>query len=271
MCNREIWPNVITYSAVISACEKGGADYTDTALQLFDEMRQHGVGPDVITYSAAISACEKGGAGYTKTALQLFDEMKENGVNPNNITYNALISACGRGGTENVDIALRHFDEMQKLGIHPDKITYTAITKACYDNQIYPEAMETTKEAVSKGLVPTLGTNAKEWDLHEMREAQACMLVADALISSVKSASFRDILLITGRGKQSRSLRNADAVLQVKVPAFLKDLAGLELAEHIQGGKVNEGAFGITKKALQKWAKSDDFIPFQALMTGKGQ
>ena len=96
------------------------------------------------------------------------------------------------------------------------------------------------------------------------------MLLADALIASVESESFRNILLITGRGKTSRSLRNADPVLQVKIPAFLEELAGLELTEHIKHGKLNEGAFVITKNALEKWANTEAFTHFQSLMTGKG-
>ena len=55
--------NVITYSAVISAC--GKCEMPERALQLFDEMQQQGLEPNVITYTAVISA-----GGLT---LQLFD------------------------------------------------------------------------------------------------------------------------------------------------------------------------------------------------------
>ena len=58
MRQRGLEPDVITYSAAISACEKGSQ--WERALELLDEMRQRGLEPDVITYSAAISACEKG-------------------------------------------------------------------------------------------------------------------------------------------------------------------------------------------------------------------
>ena len=50
-------PNVITYNALISACEKG--KQPDRALEIFDQMQQQGLVPDVITYSALISACEQ--------------------------------------------------------------------------------------------------------------------------------------------------------------------------------------------------------------------
>ena len=55
----------------ISSCEKG----TDlgTALQLFERMQWQGIKPDVITYSALISAYEKG--QYLPKALQLCEEL----------------------------------------------------------------------------------------------------------------------------------------------------------------------------------------------------
>jgi pentatricopeptide repeat domain-containing protein 1 len=48
----------------------------------------------VITYSALISACEK--AGRWETALELFGRMTAEGCAPNVITYNSLITACGQ-------------------------------------------------------------------------------------------------------------------------------------------------------------------------------
>lgn len=49
----------------------------------------------MITYSSLISACEK--AGRWETALQLFDEMQRDACTPNTVTYNSLITACGQG------------------------------------------------------------------------------------------------------------------------------------------------------------------------------
>ena len=64
---------------------------TLTALQWFDEMRQQGLKPDVITYSALISAFEKGKV--PERALKVFEAMEQQDVVPLVITYNALISA----------------------------------------------------------------------------------------------------------------------------------------------------------------------------------
>ena len=54
------------------------------ALYPLDEMRQQGLLPNVITYSAVISACEKG--KMLERALRLFDEMRQQGLLPNGTT-----------------------------------------------------------------------------------------------------------------------------------------------------------------------------------------
>ena len=51
--------DMISFSAVFSACEKGG--HWQRALSLLEDMLKAGVTVDVISFSAAISACEKGG------------------------------------------------------------------------------------------------------------------------------------------------------------------------------------------------------------------
>ena len=49
----------------------------------------------VITYSSLISACEK--AGDWKLALEFFEECTKDNCRPNVITFNSLISACSQG------------------------------------------------------------------------------------------------------------------------------------------------------------------------------
>lgn len=63
--------------------------------QVYKDMVWKGLERSVITYSSLISACEK--AGRWETALQLFDEMLRDGCTPNTVTYNSLITACGQG------------------------------------------------------------------------------------------------------------------------------------------------------------------------------
>ena len=65
-----IQPNTITYSAAISACEKG--NQWKEALALLSKMKQEDIKADTITYNAAISACEKG--NQWEEAKNLFNE-----------------------------------------------------------------------------------------------------------------------------------------------------------------------------------------------------
>ena len=104
-------PDVISYSAAISACEKAGR--CDAALSLFQTMREDDVRPDVISYSAAISACEK--AGRCDEALSLFQTMREDDVRPDVISYSAAISACEKAGQW--EKALSLLREMPAAGV----------------------------------------------------------------------------------------------------------------------------------------------------------
>ena len=64
-------PEVTTYSALNSACEKGKR--LACALELFKGMLRKSEVPDATTYNALISACEK--RKQTEGALELFEKM----------------------------------------------------------------------------------------------------------------------------------------------------------------------------------------------------
>lgn len=67
-------------------------------MQVFQEMVWKGCERSVITYSSLISACEK--AGHWELAMELFNEMHQEGCTPNTVTYNSLITACAQGRME---------------------------------------------------------------------------------------------------------------------------------------------------------------------------
>ncbi len=181
-----ITPNVITYNAVISACEKGGK--AEEALEIFKAIPV-GITLDVITYTAVISACGKGGKA--EKALEIFNKMLDAGITPNVITYNAVISACGKGGKAekaleifkaipvgiplNVIIynavisacekggkaeeALEIFNKMPDAGITPNVITYNAVISACEKGGKAEKALEIFNKMYSKGLIRKLSRN----------------------------------------------------------------------------------------------------------------
>ena len=61
-------------------------------MEVFQIMQRQGVVQDTFTYSALISACEKG--KQPGRVLEFFETMQWQGVVRSTIAYSALISAC---------------------------------------------------------------------------------------------------------------------------------------------------------------------------------
>merc|ERR1712070_915880 len=80
-------PNVVSYSAAISACEKG--QQWEDALSLLDDVQGSFLVPDVVSFNAAISACEV--CGRSPEAGQLKLQMRQTGVAPDIATLNASV------------------------------------------------------------------------------------------------------------------------------------------------------------------------------------
>ena len=103
-----------------------------STLQVSDEVQQQGVEPNVITYTAVISAGRltlqlvdaAAGTRAQCDHLQGSDQC----IQPNVITYGAVISACGKFGMPEGSSQL--FEEMQQQGLQPNVITYTAVIRA---------------------------------------------------------------------------------------------------------------------------------------------
>ena len=72
MCTEKIWPDTTSYSAAISACEKGKR--WELALEFLEEVKTWAT-VGAISYSAAIGACEK--CAEWQRALDLLKTMWE--------------------------------------------------------------------------------------------------------------------------------------------------------------------------------------------------
>ena len=64
-------------------------------MRLLEAMKIRNIAPDIVSYSAAISACGK--CRQWEKSLELFAEMKRMDIRPNVISYNALISSMEKG------------------------------------------------------------------------------------------------------------------------------------------------------------------------------
>lgn len=68
----------------------------DRAAELFEQMQQQGCIPDVVTFTALISAYEKG--GQWRRALAAYELMRQQRCKPDAIVYNAIIDALWETG-----------------------------------------------------------------------------------------------------------------------------------------------------------------------------
>ena len=93
MRNNDSLPDVISYSSVISACEK--AEQWQNALGQLVEMRHNDSLPDIISYNSAISEFVK--SGHLQHALGLLLRKRHDDSLPDVMTCSAVISACEKG------------------------------------------------------------------------------------------------------------------------------------------------------------------------------
>ena len=92
--SRAVAPNVVTYTAAISACQKGWQ--WERAVALLADMQRDGVKPNTITYNALLSACAR--EGRWEEALALLQDMKVGGCPPDMVSFNAAHEACQNAG-----------------------------------------------------------------------------------------------------------------------------------------------------------------------------
>ena len=155
--------SVISFSAIISACEKGSQWQQALALSLpqtwlhffffafwgfplfsthrakqiicllgswfqprFDAMPEATVQPNVVSFGAAISACEKG--GQWQLALSLFRAIPEATMQEKAVCCSAAISACEKGKQWQQAVALFYAMPAEELA---DEISFSAVISAC--------------------------------------------------------------------------------------------------------------------------------------------
>ena len=86
-------PDLITYSAVVSACEKS-QDAFGQALKLFNAMPQLIYFGTVVPCNAVINACAQ--EGETMQAEWWLQYMLDNGVEADVVSYHTVVNACAQ-------------------------------------------------------------------------------------------------------------------------------------------------------------------------------
>lgn len=146
-------PNSVTYNTLLSACAK--AERYNEALAVYEEMQAAGLREDVFTLTALITACER--VGDWEQARRFFHEFRARGVQPNTVAYNQLIAALGAGGRWRA--ALVAFQDMRapadgSAAVEPDIITFGSLISALEKSGQWEEALEVYEGMCAAGMAP---------------------------------------------------------------------------------------------------------------------
>ena len=145
IASRGLVPDVVSYSALISANEKFRR--WSSCLQLLGQMDGANVQADTYSYSAAISACEKG-YQFDK-ALALLRVMKERSLPANEFTYSAVIGACVQdSGWEE---ALELLRELRDSGVVPNVVVFSSLISACGTARRWEQAVALLRDMGRSG------------------------------------------------------------------------------------------------------------------------
>eukprot|EP00438_Fugacium_kawagutii_P031975 Skav234152 [mRNA] locus=scaffold2592:207880:209484:+ [translate_table: standard] len=139
-------PNLVTYSAAISACQS--AAQWQEAVFLFGKMRSKEMLPNVITYSAVLSACDKG--GQWERSLKLLQEMGESQVLPDSVACGAALSACERG--LQWQLALHLLFSMPSAALKLDSICFSSVIASCSRSGRWKEVLNLVQDMLKLGV-----------------------------------------------------------------------------------------------------------------------
>ncbi|CAL0309555.1 unnamed protein product [Lupinus luteus] len=123
----------------------------DTAIKLFQQMKQDGLVPDVVTYSTLLSGCIKIKDGYSK-ALELIQELQNNKLKMDGVIYGAILAVCA--SNSKLLEAEYYFNQMKNESHSPNVYHYSSLLNAYSACGDYKKADRLIQDMKSEGLVP---------------------------------------------------------------------------------------------------------------------
>jgi pentatricopeptide repeat protein len=142
MRQEHIWPDVVTFTTVLNACEEG----TDQAARIHDEMVRCGVKMDDFLGAKLISMYSKNGR--LEEGQKVFDQMGDGrGVG----CWNALISGYAHHGDSQK--ALQLFEQMQQTkSLRPNAVTFVAVLSACANQAARTQGARVHQQVLKSGV-----------------------------------------------------------------------------------------------------------------------
>ncbi|CAJ1431933.1 unnamed protein product [Effrenium voratum] len=206
MPSAKVQANDVSFSATISACEKGGQ--WQQALALFRAMPAAQVQANIYSFSATISACGRG--GQWQHALALLRAMPEASIKTSDFCFAPAISACGKDGQWQQALAL--FFEMHHAEVEPNDVCYNCLLDALRGKPFGDMYFE---KALQQGVFQTLAAaQPTSIDLHGLSEGAAQLAVwwwlHTLVLPELGSADCEIYEVITGYGKSRREWDTSD-------------------------------------------------------------
>ncbi|XP_026398778.1 pentatricopeptide repeat-containing protein At1g11900-like [Papaver somniferum] len=124
----------------------------DTALLIFDHMKDLKCEPDTITFNTVLAIL--GRAGRVDEFLHQFSSMKETDMVPDIVSYNTLITSLRKLGR--MDLCLVFLQEMCERGLKPDLLTYTALIEGFGRLGHTEEALRLFGDMKTRGVRPSI-------------------------------------------------------------------------------------------------------------------
>lgn len=149
MSAAQVAPDVVTYSILVKAsCQAGDID---SALGLFEKLRQEGLVFDTVAFNTLLLACSK--AGRLADCERIFDEMCALGMRPTHVTISILVKMYGRAKMLSSAIAVA--DRMEKeYGETPNLHVYTCLIQACAQNGQVRKSWDVFNHMLASGIEP---------------------------------------------------------------------------------------------------------------------
>ncbi|TKY71348.1 Pentatricopeptide repeat-containing protein [Spatholobus suberectus] len=141
--------NILVCNSVLSCLIKKGR--FDSAIKLFQQMKQDGLVPDLVTYSTLLAGCIKIEDGYPK-ALELIQELQHNKLQMDGVIYGTILAVCA--SNSKWEEAEYYFNQMKDEGHTPNVYHYSSLLNAYSTCGNYEKADILIQDMKSEGLVP---------------------------------------------------------------------------------------------------------------------
>ncbi|KAK6797649.1 hypothetical protein RDI58_005351 [Solanum bulbocastanum] len=147
-----IVPDLVSYNTGIKALCKAGL--LDSAVNLMDEIENHGIKPNIVTCNTLLNAFHES-KRYSE-AESLWAMMEKRNIIPDLCSYNIKLISLVKANK--VSKAIQFFDEIVNKGFKPDRYSYSAMIKMYVAKGNLEEVNIWYEKMTQNGCLPDVST-----------------------------------------------------------------------------------------------------------------